>query len=115
MFNDYGKINLKLILGVSGGPDSLSLLYSLYRINQLHPQYFTLYGAHVNHCLRGLNSKKDAEFVTSTFATLKIPYYVKNMDSKIIHDLQKGSLEEIMRHGRYSFFGEILVNALQTR
>ena len=105
--NDYGKINLKLILGVSGGPDSLSLLYSLYRINQLHPQYFTLYGAHVNHCLRGLNSKKDAEFVTSTFATLKIPYYVKNMDSKIIHDLQKGSLEEIMRHGRYSFFGEI--------
>ena len=35
--NDYGKINLKLILGVSGGPDSLSLLYSLYRINKLYP------------------------------------------------------------------------------
>ena len=83
--NDYGKINLKLILGVSGGPDSLSLLYSL----------------------RGLESDQDAEFVISTFKDLRIPYYIKNLDSKKIHDLQKGSLEEIMRQNRYSFFGEI--------
>ena len=105
--DDYGRINLKLILGVSGGPDSLSLLYSLYRINKLYPKHFTLYGAHMNHSLRGLESEKDAEFVIATFKDLKIPYYIKNIDSKKIHDLQKGSLEEIMRYNRYSFFGEI--------
>ena len=80
--DDYGRINLKLILGVSGGPDSLSLLYSLYRINKLYPKHFTLYGAHMNHSLRGLESKKDAEFVIATFKDLKIPYYIKNIDSK---------------------------------
>tara|TARA_B100001750_G_C15521244_1_gene611754 strand:+ start:1011 stop:2483 length:1473 start_codon:yes stop_codon:yes gene_type:complete len=105
--NDYGKINLKLILGVSGGPDSLSLLYSMHRISKLYPKYFTLYGAHMNHSLRGLESDQDAEFVISTFKDLRIPYYIKNLDSKKIHDLQKGSLEEIMRQNRYSFFGEI--------
>ena len=103
----FDKINLKLILGISGGPDSLSLLYSLHKITQLHPKLFTLYGAHMNHGLRKFESEQDAKFVMSTFENLKIPYYIKNIDSKKIYDQKKGSLEEVMRYNRYSFFGEI--------
>ena len=50
-----------ILLGVSGGVDSVSLLHVLHRLAPLHR--WTLTGAHLNHGLRGRESDDDARFI----------------------------------------------------
>ena len=64
----------RLVVAVSGGQDSLALLYALH---DLAAEFgFELHGAHVNHSLRGADSEADAAFVGQTFQSLDIPYTV---------------------------------------
>lgn len=50
-----------VLCAVSGGADSVCLLHALYRLRE--QMGFTLSAAHFNHCLRGAESERDAEFV----------------------------------------------------
>jgi len=88
-----------VILGLSGGPDSVALLHIL---NSLQSEIgFRLQTAHFNHQLRR-GSKKDQAFVQSLTKILHIPLTVKNAHSQL--RLSKGSLEEKAREQRLSFF-----------
>ena len=51
----------KIVIGVSGGADSVCLLFMLMEISQTLP--FTLYVVHINHGLRGAEAERDAAFV----------------------------------------------------
>src|SRR5215216_6608807 len=51
-----------LVVGVSGGADSLALLHILRALRGDDAQE-TLHVAHLNHWVRGKEAKEDAEFV----------------------------------------------------
>jgi tRNA(Ile)-lysidine synthase len=97
----YGLVNKgdKIILGVSGGPDSLALLYLL---NSLKKEFsLSLHVAHLDHMLR-IDSGNDAEFVKGVCGKLKLPVTVEKIDVKGI--CAGLSLEEAARNVRLGFF-----------
>jgi len=98
-------LNNPILLAISGGPDSLSLLYSIV---QLRDKFnLNLHGIHINHLLRGKHSKADADFVMGEFKKLQIPFLIKNFDVKLFKDHHKFSLEEAARKARYAIFEEV--------
>jgi len=87
-----------VLIGVSGGPDSLALLYIL---NHLKKELrLKLYIAHLNHRLRR-DSGKDQKFVEKTAQKFEIPVICGRINIKQL--AKKGSLEEICRNARLSF------------
>ncbi|OGP57840.1 MAG: tRNA lysidine(34) synthetase TilS [Deltaproteobacteria bacterium RBG_13_49_15] len=96
-----------VLVGVSGGPDSIALLHLLYIVSGDIP--FTLGVAHLNHSLRPAVSDEDAEFVKSMAESLNLPYFIKKIDPNYWKTREAGSLEEKARECRYAFFKEIAV------
>lgn len=100
----YGLIkkNDRIVVGVSGGPDSLALLCVL---NSLKKEFnLRLHIAHLDHLLRR-ESGKDREFVEKLANRLKIPVTAAQIDIKALS--RKGSLEEISRNARFGFFFKV--------
>lgn len=102
----YSMINKgdTVIAAVSGGADSVALLYVLYSLkNELG---FSLAACHVNHNLRGEESDGDERFVRRMCRFLDIPLYVASIK---VNDLRQkhDSLEECARRLRYEFFDSI--------
>lgn len=95
----------RLVVAVSGGPDSLALLYSLH--NLASEFGYELHGAHLNHSLRGADSDADASFVEQTFRSLDIPCTVEKADVSAFRQAQKISLEDAARRLRYDFFARV--------
>lgn len=88
----------RVVVGVSGGPDSLALLYLLNGIkNNLG---LKLYVAHLDHMLRK-DSFKDAEFVKTLAQKLALPVAIGRINVKRL--AKKGSIEEIARNARLRF------------
>jgi len=87
-----------VLVGVSGGPDSVCLLYLLKALSQ--PLGFKLEIAHLDHMLRK-DSSRDAEFVKALAVKLGIPATFARINLKQL--AVKGSLEEISRNRRLEF------------
>jgi tRNA(Ile)-lysidine synthase len=88
----------KILAGISGGPDSVALLYIL---NSLRKELkISLHIAHLDHMLRK-DSYKDREFVQGLAKRLKIPITCGQINVKEL--AKKGSLEEIARNARLGF------------
>jgi tRNA(Ile)-lysidine synthase len=103
MFNKGDKV----IVAVSGGPDSICLLYIL---NELKEELgITLVGAHINHCLRGAESDKDEEYTKKTCESLNIDFYSKSIDIHKISEEKNISCEMAGREVRYEFFQELMI------
>ncbi len=95
----------RLVAAVSGGPDSLALLYSLLPLRDsmgLH-----LHGAHLDHRLRGAASEADAAAVRDTFCRLDIPATVRSADVERFRRAQGLSLEDAARRVRYEFLAAV--------
>jgi len=94
-----------VLIGVSGGPDSVALLHIILSLAQRFSLRVGV--AHLNHCLRQKDSDDDAEFVASLASNFDLPCYVKKEDvSKYRHE-KKLSLEEAARIVRYRFFESV--------
>ena len=94
-----------LVTAVSGGPDSLAMLFSLIHLrDKLGLQ---LHGAHLNHSLRGIHSNADAEFVNNTFRSMGINYTSESADVSAFKRERHLSLEEAAREIRYSFLTRV--------
>lgn len=111
VLNCIKKYNLiesedKIVLGVSGGPDSIAMLNVLndLRNNKLN---FDIVVAHINHGLRE-NAKIDEEFVQDFCQKKGIECFVLHSKVKEIAKKEKRGLEETGRKVRYDFFNEIL-------
>ena len=98
---EYGD---KIIVGVSGGPDSICLLDILYKIKDEFN--LTLYVCHINHGLRK-NAILDEEYVKDFCQKRNIECFIKNADVKGQAKQQKIGTEEAGRNFRYDFFEEI--------
>ncbi|WMM25415.1 tRNA lysidine(34) synthetase TilS [Tissierella sp. MB52-C2] len=99
--------NDNIVVGISGGPDSMALLYSLLEVKSSIP--FSIHIAHVNHGVRGKDAKSDQLFVERIAKELNLSYYTKDVDM-IQYGKENGiSSEEAGRELRYGFFREILL------
>ena len=110
VLNTIKKYNLikngdKIVIGVSGGPDSICLLHVL---NNLKKELnFEIYVAHINHMIRK-EADEETEYVKKICEDLGIECYIKRIDvQKIANNLKRGT-EETGRKIRYEFFEEIL-------
>ncbi|MBU1076148.1 MAG: tRNA lysidine(34) synthetase TilS, partial [Spirochaetes bacterium] len=97
----------KIIIGISGGADSLSLFLIL---NEFKKEYdLTLLLAHMNHKLRGLESDEDQKFIIRLAQKYKTPVKIKTVDIPALKTKNKKlSLEEIAHHERSEFFLTLL-------
>ncbi|MFH0889385.1 MAG: tRNA lysidine(34) synthetase TilS [Planctomycetota bacterium] len=96
-----------IIIGLSGGPDSVSLVNILHQINQRYKTNWRLILAHLNHQMRGSKSDADERFVVKMARRLDLPVYVIRRNIPVLSDKQKKSLEETARDERYLFFERI--------
>lgn len=87
-----------VICAVSGGADSVALLFALYLLQE--KLEFTLSAAHFNHGLRGEESDRDQKFVEQLCAGYGIPLHIGNAQ---ITAGEKG-LEAAAREARYRYF-----------
>src|SRR6476661_1680173 len=94
----------KLLLAVSGGIDSMTLLHILAKEKD---RYGALAVAHVNHQLRGDDSHRDEAFVRETCEKLGVACYTKQVQTAASAAETKRGIEETARDERYTFFEEI--------
>lgn len=97
-----------IVIGVSGGPDSMCLLNILNEIREEKIINFNIYVAHVNHMIRE-EAGEDEEYVKKYCEEKNIPFFSKKIDIKNEAKINKTGTEETGRKSRYDFFEEILV------
>lgn len=97
-----------IVIGVSGGPDSVSLLDLLSRLRKSRD--LRLFVAHLNHQLRGLASDEDQQFVSDLAASMDLAYFSENVVLP-----NGGSPEEAARDARLAFFKRVLRTAGASR
>ncbi len=95
----------KILVAVSGGMDSVILLYLLHKYNK--ELDIELEVAHINHMLRDKDSDKDQEFVKGLAKGWSIPFHTIKIDVKTISKKNKWSIEEGARKLRYEYLNNI--------
>lgn len=91
----------KIIVGLSGGADSMVLLDSL------HKQGYMCIAAHCNFHLRSEESNRDAMFAHSQAKLRNIPFFQVNFQTNEYASIRKISTEMAARELRYKWFAEL--------
>lgn len=94
----------KLIIAVSGGPDSLVLLHALSHLPNF--QSPNLIAAHLNHKLRP-SAANDAQFVATIARKWKIKARIGETDVAALARAKNLSIEEAGRKARYAFLAQV--------
>jgi tRNA(Ile)-lysidine synthase len=92
----------RYLIGVSGGRDSIALLYWLINLG-----YKELIVCHLNHQLRGRSSDADARFVQKFAAKHNLDVELGSTNVRALAKKKKISIETAGREARYGFFGSI--------
>lgn len=95
----------KVIVGFSGGADSVCLLHLLHRFQNEFS--YSLTAVHVNHGIRGDEAERDADFAESFCEENGIPFKLVEIDCVKLAEESKISLEEAGRKARYEAFNEL--------
>lgn len=104
--NKMFEANDKVIVGVSGGPDSMCLLNIL---NSLKSELkIEIAVAHINHGLRGEYSDGDEQYVQNYCSENGIAFYSRKIDINSIAQEKDISCETAGRNERYAFFKELM-------
>ncbi len=94
-----------VVVGVSGGPDSLCLLHVL---RELSPELsLRLHVAHLNHRIRGADADADAAFVAALAAAWGLPATLGAADVPALARAHKLAPEEAARCARYAFLARV--------
>jgi tRNA(Ile)-lysidine synthase len=91
----------KVIVGLSGGADSVVLLSILHRIG------YECIAAHCNFHLRGEESLRDEQLSAKLAASLSIPFYKQDFDTNVVAKERGISIEMAARDLRYEWFEEL--------
>jgi len=95
----------RIIVGVSGGMDSVALLSVLHRLRRGYDT--SLVVAHLNHNLRGEESRRDEESVKDLALKLDLPCETRTIPVRGLE--KKGmTLQEVARDARFSFFRSLV-------
>lgn len=95
----------KVIVAVSGGPDSLCLLHILYTLRD--ELGVSLCAVHLNHGLRGEEADKDEEFVRDFCRRINVEFLSRKVDINEEAKKYGISSESAGRKARYKFFDEV--------
>jgi tRNA(Ile)-lysidine synthase len=90
----------RLLIGVSGGSDSVALLDALVQSG------WRPHVCHLNHKLRGAESDADAEFVRDLARRYELAVTIAERDVAAMAAQEKVSLEDAARHARHGFFSD---------
>jgi len=94
----------RIIVGLSGGPDSVCLLHVMNSLSQMYG--YKLYPAHLNHMLRGDEADRDEQFCEEFCTSFGLSLKVWHKDIGSIAEKTRRSVEEAARDVRYSLFRE---------
>ncbi len=94
-----------LVVAVSGGPDSLAMLHALARTRRATS--LRLHAAHLDHGLRGEESREDAAFVSKACRGLGIDLTSDAVDTGAYRSAHRLSLEDAARRLRYGFLARV--------
>lgn len=97
----------KLVVAVSGGPDSITMLDILNEIKNEKTIDFEICVAHINHMIRE-EAKSDELYVKKYCEEKNIDFYSKSIDVLKLANNNKTGTEEMGRIVRYKFFDEVL-------
>ena len=97
----------KIVIGVSGGPDSIALLNMLLEIKRDNIINFDIVVCHINHMIRE-EANDDEEYVLEFCKKYNVEFYSKRIGIEKIAKESKIGTEEAGRNARYKFFNEIL-------
>jgi tRNA(Ile)-lysidine synthase len=98
----------RLVVAVSGGPDSVCLLYILAELRE--ELGIALHVAHLDHRLRGKDSAADAAYVAGLARRLGLPATIEARDVNAYRKMNRLSLEEAAREVRYAFLAQVAEN-----
>ena len=96
----------KVLVAVSGGADSLALLYLLEQFSK--ELGYELFVAHLNHLARGKESEEDASFVEKEANKFSLPVFIDKIDVEKCG--LKSSFQESARILRYQFLEDVLTS-----
>jgi tRNA(Ile)-lysidine synthase len=85
----------RLLVAVSGGPDSVALLSVLATL--AHDWSLSLHAVHFNHGLRGAESEEDSRFVSDLCDQMRVPLICR----RLLLGKPGGSVQEAAREARY--------------
>ena len=97
--------NDNIVVGFSGGPDSVFLVEMLKKLQ--HFFNFKIYLVHINHLLRGEDADSDENFSFEYAKKNNLEIFIKRIPVKEIAKEIGKTLEEVGREERYKFFSEI--------
>ncbi len=109
----FGKEELKgkgILTGLSGGADSVSLLYALCSLSEKFG--FSVSACHINHMIRGEEADRDENFAKTLCEKLGVAFYPGKFNVPEIAKKEKKTLEEAARDVRYSYFEELCDNGI---
>ena len=98
------ELGNKIIVGFSGGADSVVLLYILQKLG------YNCIAAHCNFHLRGEESNRDEEFAEQFAGSLNIPFCKQDFDTQSIAKERGISIEMAARDLRYQWFAKLKEN-----
>jgi hypoxanthine phosphoribosyltransferase len=98
--------NKGVVVGVSGGPDSLALLYYLW--TRREKWNLSIVVAHVDHMFRGKESFDEAKFVEDFCCKHGIPSEIKHIDVPSIIAETRKNPQVASREARYQFYKELM-------
>ncbi len=93
-----------VLVACSGGADSVALLHLLASWRE--ELALTLHVCHLDHGLRGVESRQDAEFVAHLAGRLQLPCTIRQEDVAALARREGLNIQEAGRLARYSFFTE---------
>ena len=102
----WAESGKRMLVGVSGGVDSMVLLYLLRDLSR--ELGMELVVAHLNHELRGDESERDARFVENMAGKWGIPIEMGREDVKVVAEKDKTPIQVAARKVRYHFFEEAM-------
>ncbi|MGO5064502.1 tRNA lysidine(34) synthetase TilS [Clostridium sporogenes] len=97
------EANDRVIVGVSGGPDSMCLLHMLCLLKD-ELKIKNIYVAHINHGIRGAESDADEKYVENFCCMNNLDFFSKTIDMNKIAKEKGISSESAGREARYDFF-----------
>ena len=97
----------RLVLGVSGGPDSITMLDILSKLKNSGEFNFEIVVAHINHMIR-VESTDDEKYVENYCKKNGIKFYLQRIDVNEYANNNKMGTEEAGRKIRYDYFDEVM-------
>lgn len=107
-YNMVKKIENGVLVGFSGGKDSVMLISFLLEYRYRRDITFDIVACHVNHMIRGDEAERDLTFSEQMCRSLNVPFVSYNIDVPKIAKESGLGIEEAARKARYSAFDKVL-------